>query len=92
MVGACLVEMLGLPPPFPFCIAVPSRATVTLGENNVQSLRWSLTAMRSGIGLRHWKRVEDSKNVHCLQQCNWAAHFGQVPAKSVPGCRAVAQL
>jgi len=48
--------------------------------------------MRSGIGFRHWKRVEGSKNVHCLQQCSAELHFGHVPAKSVPAGNVVAQL
>jgi hypothetical protein len=34
-------------------LAVPSRATVTLGVNNAQSFRLSLIAIRTGIGLRH---------------------------------------
>ena len=36
------------------------RATVTRGEKSVQSFRLSLTAMRTGIGFRHWNRVEGS--------------------------------
>jgi hypothetical protein len=50
----------------------PSRATVTRGENNWHSFALSLTAIRAGIGFWHWKRVEGSKCVHCLQQCNSA--------------------
>ena len=38
-----------------------SRATVTRGEKSVQSFRLSLTAIRTGIGFRHWNRVEGSK-------------------------------
>ena len=33
--------------------AVPSRATVTRGVNEVQSLALSFTGMRTGIGFRH---------------------------------------
>ena len=47
---------------------VPSRATVTRGVKSEQSLFLSLTAMRTGIGFMHWKRVEGSKWEHCLQQ------------------------
>ena len=47
-----------------------SRATVTRGENNVQLFAWSLIGMRTGMGFMHWKRVEDSKFTHCLQQCS----------------------
>ena len=61
-----------------------SRATVTRGENNVHSLAWSFTGMRTGMGFKHWKRVEGSKWAHCLQQCKAAPHFGQLPLKSVP--------
>jgi len=32
---------------------VPSRATVTLGVNDVQSLALSFTGIRTGIGFRH---------------------------------------
>jgi hypothetical protein len=63
-------------------VCVPSRATVTRGLNRAQSLALSLAAIRTGIGLMHWKRVEGSKNVHCLQQCSSALHFGQVLEKS----------
>src|SRR5438477_6672055 len=73
-------------------LAVPSLATVTRGVNSVHSLALSFTAMRTGIGLRHWKRVEGSKWEHCLQQCSSALHFGQVPERSVPGGSVVAQL
>ena len=38
-----------------------SRATVTRGLNSVHSFIWSFTAIRTGIGLRHWNRVEGSK-------------------------------
>ena len=76
----------------PAPLPVTSRATVKRGENNVHSFAWSLSARRTGIGFRHWKRVDDSKFTHCLQQCNAAPHFGQLPVKSVPGCNVVAQL
>ena len=33
--------------------ALPSRATVTRGENNAQSLALSLTGIRTGIGFKH---------------------------------------
>ena len=33
--------------------AVPSRATVTRGVNEMQSLALSFTGMRTGIGFRH---------------------------------------
>jgi hypothetical protein len=56
-----------------------SRATVTRGSNNVHSLALSFSGMRTGIGFRHWKRVEGSKWEHCLQQCRAAPHFGQFP-------------
>ena len=48
--------------------AVPSRATVTRGVNEMHSLALSFTGMRTGIGFRHWNRVEGSKCEHCLQQ------------------------
>ena len=48
--------------------AVPSRATVTRGAKKVHSLALSFTGIRTGIGFRHWKRVEGSKWEHCLQQ------------------------
>jgi len=72
--------------------AVPSRATVTRGLNSVHSLALSFTAMRTGMGFRHWKRVEGSKCEHCLQQCRSTLHLGQAPLKSVPGGSAVEQL
>src|SRR4051794_25496344 len=71
---------------------VPSRATVTLGANSVQVFVLSFSGIRSGMGFRHWNRVEGSKCVHCLQQCSSALHFGQVPPKSTSGDRAVVQL
>jgi len=71
---------------------VPSRATVTLGRNRPQSLALSFTGIRRGIGFRHWKRVEGSKWVHCLQQCNSALHLGQLPLKLTSGGRATEQL
>jgi len=58
----------------------------------VQSLALSFTAMRTGMGFRHWNRVDGSKWEHCLQQCNSALHLGQLPAKLVPSGRAVEQL
>ena len=48
--------------------AVPSRATVTRGAKKVHSLALSFTGIRTGMGLRHWNRVEGSKWEHCLQQ------------------------
>jgi hypothetical protein len=48
--------------------------------------------MRSLIGLVHWKRVDGSNQLHCLQQCRAALHFGQLPLKSTPLGSAVAQL
>jgi hypothetical protein len=42
-------------------VETPSRATVTRGLKRVQSFDLSFTAMRTGIGLAHWKRVEGSK-------------------------------
>lgn len=78
------------------CAAGPagaaSRATVTRGENNSQVLAWSFTAIRVGIGFRHWKRVEESKFTHCLQQCRGAPHLGHLPVKSVSGESATEQL
>ncbi|HMJ62029.1 MAG TPA: hypothetical protein VK493_09715 [Bryobacteraceae bacterium] len=67
-----------------------SRATVTRGENSSHELGWSFNTMRSGIGFRHWKRVEESKLTHCLQQCSPAPHFGQLPRKSMFGASVVA--
>ena len=72
--------------------AVPSRATVTRGANSVHSLGLSFSAMRTGMGLLHWNRVEGSKCVHCLQTCSAAPHFGQAPLKSVPFGSVVEQL
>jgi hypothetical protein len=69
-----------------------SLATVTRAEKREHSFGWSLATMRTGTGLLHWKRVEDSKCAHCLQQCKAAAHLGHFPVKSVPGGRVVAQL
>ena len=71
---------------------VPSRATVTRGENRPHILALSLRGMRSGIGLRHWKRVDGSKCAHCLQQCSSELHFGQFPLKSTSGGKVVEQL
>lgn len=73
-------------------LAVPSRATVTRGVNRAQTLALSFMAIRTGIGFRHWNRVEGSKCEHCLQQCSSALHLGQLPAKSVPVGSAVEQL
>ena len=69
-----------------------SRATVTRGAKSVQSFALSFIGILTGIGFRHWKRVEGSKCEHCLQQCNGVLHFGQVPLKSTPGGSAVEQL
>jgi len=75
------------------CIpAGASRATVTRGENCAQSLALSLNGIRTGIGLRHWNRVEGSKCEHCLQQCRSALHFGQAPLNSMPLGSVVEQL
>src|SRR5262249_41414857 len=73
-------------------VAVPSRATVTLGVNNEQSFILSLAAILTGIGLRHWNRVDGSKCEHCLQQWSAELHLGQLPLKSTPGGSAVEQL
>src|ERR1039458_197762 len=75
-------------------LAGPSRgrgARVTRGENIVQSLALSLRTMRTGMGFRHWKRVEGSKCEHCLQQCRSALHLGQAPEKLTSGGSAVAR-
>jgi len=87
--GPALIAADGWGADAPF---VPSRATVTRGVKSGHSLFLSFTAMRTGIGFMHWKRVEGSKCEHCLQQCKSALHFGHVPEKSVSGGRAVAQL
>jgi hypothetical protein len=44
------------------------------------------------MGFMHWNRVEGSKCEHCLQQWSSALHLGQLPKKSVPGGKVVAQL
>jgi hypothetical protein len=69
-----------------------SRATVTIAIKNSQVLAWSFMGMRTGTGLWHWKRVDESKCTHCLQQCSAALHLGQFPLKSVSDANAVAQL
>jgi len=78
------------------CETVPegaeSRATVTRGLNNSHVFAWSFNAMRTGMGFTHWKRVEESKFTHCLQQCKAAPHFGHLPVKSISGAKATAQL
>jgi len=71
---------------------VPSLATVTRGVNRVQVFVLSFSGIRTGIGFMHWKRVDGSKCVHCLQQCNSVPHFGQVPWKSTSAASAVEQL
>jgi hypothetical protein len=48
--------------------------------------------MRTGMGFRHWNRVDGSKWAHCLQQCNAAAHLGHGALKLVPGGKVVEQL
>ena len=83
--------------PFPGdCDIIPegaeSRATVTRGENNSHVFAWSFNAIRAGIGFRHWKRVDESKFTHCLQQCSATPHLGHLPVKSVSGAKATAQL
>jgi hypothetical protein len=47
---------------------VDSRATVTVEAKNSHWFAASLGEMRTGIGFKHWKRVEGSKWLHCLQQ------------------------
>ncbi len=44
------------------------------------------------MGFTHWKRVDESKLTHCLQQCRGALHFGQVLLKSKSGGSVAAQL
>src|SRR5262249_13851249 len=53
---------------------------------------WSFTAMRTGIGFTHWKRVEGSKWAHCLQQCKSAPHFGHLLFQSKSEGNVVEQL
>jgi len=72
--------------------ALPSRATVTRGWNKAHSLALSFSGIRTGIGFKHWNRVDDSKCAHCLQQCSSALHFGQVPFQAIPLGNCVAQL
>ena len=69
-----------------------SRATVTRGSNSVHSLALSFTGILTGMGFKHWKRVEGSKCAHCLQQCSAAPHLGQLPVNAVPLGSCVAQL
>ncbi len=69
-----------------------SRATVTRGLNTSQSFALSFTAILTGMGFRHWKRVDGSKLAHCLQQCNATPHFGQLPFQSMSAASAVEQL
>ena len=69
-----------------------SRATVTRARKNSHWLAASFTAMRSLIGLVHWKRVDGSNQLHCLQQCSAAWHLGQLPLNSMSAGSAVAQL
>src|SRR5690349_20909734 len=45
----------------PLLAGAASRATVTRGLNNWQSFVWSLRGIRTGMGFRHWKRVDGSK-------------------------------
>jgi len=71
---------------------VVSRATVTRAENNSHGFAWSFDAIRTGIGFKHWNRVEGSKCAHCLQQWSGTPHLGQLALKSVPLGSAVAQL
>jgi uncharacterized damage-inducible protein DinB len=72
--------------------ALPSRATVTRGENSVHSLALSFSGIRTGMGFRHWNRVDGSKWEHCLQQCSATLHFGQLPFQSIPFGSCVEQL
>ena len=44
-----------------------SRSTTVRAENNSQSFRAPLFAMRAVIGLRHSKRAPGSKEVQCRQ-------------------------
>src|ERR1039457_7421987 len=73
-------------------LLVPSRATVTRGINELHSLTLSFMAMRTGMGLRHWKRMDGSKLEHCLQQCSSALHLGQLPRKPRSAGGVVARL
>jgi hypothetical protein len=82
----------GRDPFMPLPLGNPSRATVTLGENKLHWFPASLIGIRSGIGFKHWKRVDGSKCAHCLQQCNAVPHFGQFRRKSVSAGKAIAQL
>ena len=49
-------------------LVVPSRATVTRGVKSGHWLVLSFKGMRTGMGFRHWNRVDGSKCEHCLQQ------------------------
>ncbi len=66
LLGAAMMPFSGILATVPEGSA--SRATVTRGAKSSQVLAWSLTAIRAGMGFRHWKRVEESKLTHCLQQ------------------------
>lgn len=83
--------LAGIPEPFPLGVA-ESRATVTRGLNRSHSLAVSFGEIRTGIGFRHWKRVDGSKCAHCLQQCNATPHLGQFPRQSTSEESCVEQL
>src|ERR1700691_3964827 len=78
--------------PWPLDDPWPSLTTVSRGINDWQLLAPSFGEIRSGIGFKHWKRVDGSKCAHCLQQCNSAPHFGHFPFQSTSPCSAVEQL
>jgi hypothetical protein len=58
----------------------------------VQLFLTSLRGIRSGIGCMHSNRLDGSKYIHCLHECNSNPHFGQVSGVSprlgriVPHC------
>src|SRR5438128_11044143 len=55
---------------------VVSRSTVLRVSNRVHKLRMSFLAIRSTIGLRHWKRAPGSKLTQFLHVCKSPWHFG----------------
>jgi len=73
-------------------LLVPSRATVTRGINELHSLTLSFMAMRTGMGLRHWKRMDGSKLEHMLAAVQLGVALGAVASEvdvGRKGCRAV---
>src|SRR5271163_4084519 len=82
----------GWPLPLPEPPWAASRATVTRGLNSSHSFAPSLGEMRTGIGFRHWNRVEGSKWAHCLQQCKATPHLGQLARQSTSEDKVVEQL